>query len=270
MEEDDNFEEYLERALTVNRRSVFYIDEDLQGISRELFDHLGQVEDLSDEAIVQSVARTLHDRDGVTRRIDALSLEVNSKDPTQDDTPSVTFKHSICISASGDVIHLDDPDPSLVVTDLLDELIDNAVEVSFSRTPVELYFYHPLAGREDVRQMTDTFTHTRTSLTDHAVRLKAAMKIILVMSAKQIVVSYRRILVEQAERLEAGEEAEAVALETCQRCLEVTERVAELAVMYLKSATQSVFDSSVHDVKIILGTLSDSPDKREIEAVTKL
>jgi len=266
MEEEDNIEDYLERALTVNRRSVFYIDENLQEISKELFENLGQAEDLSDENIVQSVARTLHDRDGRTRRIDALSLEVSSKDPSS--APAVTFKHSICISASGDVIHLDDPDPRLVIAELVNELIDHAVEVSVSRGP--MYFFHPLAGREDVRQMTDTFMEARASLTDHASRLKAAMKIILVMSAKQIVVSYRRILMEQAERLEAGEEADTVAMETCQRCLEVTERVAEMAVIYLKRATQSVFDSSVHDVKITLGKLSDNPENKEIQAISRL
>ena len=151
---------------------------------------------------------------------------------------------------------------------LVDELIDHAVEVSVSRGP--MYFFHPLAGREDVRQMTDTFMEARASLTDHAVRLKAAMKIILVMSAKQIVVSYRRILMEQAERLEAGEEADTVALETCQRCLEVTERVAEMAVIYLKRATQNVFDSSVHDVKITLGKLSDDLENKEIQAISRL
>ena len=43
MDEEDNIEDYLERALTVNRRSVFYIDENLQDISKELFENLGTI-----------------------------------------------------------------------------------------------------------------------------------------------------------------------------------------------------------------------------------
>ena len=274
-EEEENLQDYLERALTVSRRSVFYLDENLQELSAELFENLSELEELSDENIVQSVAKTLHARDGAARRIDALSLEVSPKQEEEGGQGGgferrVTFRQTVHISHAGNIVsRVEDVAAEILVGGILDEVISAAVEASRT-SPGPLYFHHPLAGREDVARMEDTFARTQGALTSQAARLKLAMKMILVSAAQQIVVSYRRILVEQAERLEAGEEAEAVALETCQRCLEVTERVAELAVMYLKSATQSVFDSSVHDVKIILGTLSDSPDKREIEAVTKL
>ena len=61
-EEEENLQDYLERALTVSRRSVFYLDENLQELSAELFENLSELEELSDENIVQSVAKTLHAR----------------------------------------------------------------------------------------------------------------------------------------------------------------------------------------------------------------
>ena len=39
---------------------------------------------------------------------------------------------------------------------------------------------------------------------------------------------------------------------TCQRCLAVTEQVADIAVMYLKNATENVIDTSVNDVEVIM------------------
>ena len=92
------------------------------------------------------------------------------------------------------------------------------------------------------------------------------MKIILVQSAKQIVVSYRRILIEQAERLGQGEDSKEVAMDTISRIMDVTERVAELAVIYLKNATRDVIDTSVNDVKIVLGKMAEN---REIETVAE-
>ena len=56
-------------------------------------------------------------------------------------------------------------------------------------------------------------------------------------------------------------------METCRRLLDVTETVSEMAVTYLKNATRGIVDSSVNDVKIILGKMTES---REIEEVTRL
>ena len=55
--EDENLEEYLEKALSVNRRSLFFIDESIQ--SEELFKNLSQIDEVSDENVVQAVAKTL-------------------------------------------------------------------------------------------------------------------------------------------------------------------------------------------------------------------
>ena len=272
-EEEENLQDYLERALTVSRRSVFYLDENLQELSAELFENLSELEELSDENIVQSVAKTLHARDGAARRIDALSLEVS---PNQEEggpgggfERRVTFRQTVHISHAGNIVsRVEDVAADVIVRDILDEVISAAVEASRA-SPGPLYFHHPLAGREDVARMEDTFARTHGALTSQAARLKLAMKMILVSAAQQIVVSYRRILTEQAARLGAGEDAEVVSTETCRRCLEVTEQVAELAVVYLKNATRDVFDTSVNDVKIILGKMSEDSDN-EIEAITKL
>ena len=273
-EEEENLQDYLERALTVSRRSVFYLDENLQELSAELFENLSELEELSDENIVQSVARTLHARDGAARRIDALSLEVSPKQEEEGGQGGgferrVTFRQTVHISHAGNIVsRVEDVAAEILVGGILDEVISAAVEASRA-SPGPLYFHHPLAGREDVARMEDTFARTQGALTSQAARLKLAMKMILVSAAQQIVVSYRRILTEQAARLGAGEDAEAVSTETCRRCLEVTEQVAELAVVYLKNATRDVFDTSVNDVKIILGKMSEDSDN-EIEAITKL
>ena len=272
-EEEENLQDYLERALTVSRRSVFYLDENLQELSAELFENLSELEELSDENIVQSVAKPLHARDGAARRIDALSLEVSPKQEEGGQGGGferrVTFRQTVHISHAGNIVsRVEDVAADVLVGDVLDEVISAAVEASRA-SPGPLYFHHPLAGREDVARMEDTLARTHGALTSQAARLKLAMKMILVSAAQQIVVSYRRILTEQAARLGAGEDAEAVSTETCRRCLEVTEQVAELAVVYLKNATRDVFDTSVNDVKIILGKMSEDSDN-EIEAITKL
>ena len=272
-EEEENLQDYLERALTVSRRSVFYLDENLQELSAELFENLSELEELSDENIVQSVAKTLHARDGAARRIDALSLEVSPKQEEEGGQGGferrVTFRQTVHISHAGNIVsRVEDVAADVLVGDILDEVISAAVEASRTSSG-PLYFHHPLAGREDVARMEDTFARTHGALTSQAARLKLAMKMILVSAAQQIVVSYRRILTEQAARLGAGEDAEVVSTETCRRCLEVTEQVAELAVVYLKNATRDVFDTSVNDVKIILGKMSEDSDN-EIEAITKL
>jgi len=271
--DEENLEDYLERALTVSRRSVFFIDDSLQEFSEELINNISKVDNYNDETLVRSVAETLHGRDGGSRRIDALSMEVTPKDQSQSSKNAVTFRHSIFISAEGDIVNVDDPDANVknivIVKEIIDEVLDIAIDISTNRGAMELYFYHPLANKDDIEKMTDTFAQTRSSLTDQASRLKTAMKIILVMAAKQIVVSYRRILTEQAERLASGEDTDQVTMETCQRCLDVTERVAELAVIYLKAATRDVIDTSVNDVRIILGRMNDS-ENSEIEELTKL
>ena len=269
-EDVENVEDYLERTLHQQRRSVFLLDTELQEFGEELITNLGKAENFSDENLLQCVAETLRSKDGHnSRRIDALSVEITpaarTNNPKQD--LAFRFRHSICITGDGQVVTLDDTlEPLDIVCDILDEIVENAVD-SAKETKVQLYFFHPLAGREDVDMMTDTFSQTSSSLTDHAARLKAAMKIILVMSAKQIVVSYRRILTEQAQRLSSGQPEHEVGLETCRRLLDVTEAVSELAVTYLKNATRDIVDSSVNDVKIILGKMNES---REIEEVTRL
>ena len=278
MAEEEDLEDYLERALSVNRRSVFFIDSNLQEFSEELFKNISNLDEISDENIVETVAKTLSDKDGATKKIEALSLEVTPKPDQETSDYAVTFKQTIKITDTGELINITEPDPELIVNDVIDEILDCVITASEKKGDMELYFYHPLANREDIEKMTETFSQTQTTLTDQAVRLKTAMKIILVMAAKQIVVSYRRILTEESERRKDGADPEEVTRATCERCLAVTEHVADMAVMYLKNATENVIDTSVNDVKVIMGRMRDEVqgeiecdrNDNEIEEITKL
>ena len=269
-DEVEDVEDYLERSLRVQRRSVFLLDPELQEFGQELITNLGQATNFSDENLLESVAKTFKSKDGNnSRRIDALSVEItpSARSNNPDHELAFRFRHSICITGEGEVVTMEDTlQPLNIVCDILDQVIETAV-ASANETKVELYFFHPLAGGEDVRRMEKTFTQTASSLSDHATRLRTAMKIILVMSAQQIVVSYRRILIDQAQRLADGEPEEQVAMETCKRLLDVTETVSEMAVTYLKNATRDIVDSSVNDVKIILGKMNEN---EQIEEVTRL
>eukprot|EP00092_Neocalanus_flemingeri_P027302 GFUD01029613.1.p1 GENE.GFUD01029613.1~~GFUD01029613.1.p1 ORF type:complete len:275 (-),score=78.98 GFUD01029613.1:316-1140(-) len=250
-----------------SRRSIVFVDDQIQEFGEDLLENLSKVDSFSDENILRSVAKTLKDN-GENRRIDALSLEIgpsNKNDPKSE--RAYTYRHSVCITGDGDFLSLDHVDATEVVSDILDDVIDNVVEHKVDAQAIDLFFYHPLAGKSDIDQMTQKFSSTRSTLTDHTLRLKAAMRIILVQSAKQIVVSYRKILLEQAERLRVGEDSKEVAMDTMGRILDVTERVSELAVTYLKNATRDVIDTSVNDVKIVLGRMTEN---REIEPIAEI
>lgn len=248
-----------------SRRSVVFLDDQIQEFGEDLIKNLSKVDSFSDENILKSVARTLQDN-GQNRRIDALSLEIgsaNKSDPKSE--LAFTYRHSVCITGDGHFLELDEDDPHEVVHEILEEIIDNVIKKAKSKA-LDVYFYHPLAGKDDIVQITEKFSLTRTSLVDHTLRLKAAMRIILVESAKQIVVSYRRILLEQAERLAQGEDGSKVATDTIAKIMDITERVAELAVTYLKNATRDVIDTSVNDVKIVLGRMNEN---KEIEPLAE-
>jgi len=269
MDDDvEDVEDYLERSLRVQRRSVFLLDPELQEFGEELITNLGHATNFSDENLLESVAKTLKSKDGNnSRRIDALSVEITPSAKIDNPDLAFRFRHSICITGDGEVVTIEDTlQPLNIVCDILDGVIDAAVS-SANDTKAKVYFFHPLAGCDDVRRMENTFSSTASSLSDHATRLRTAMKIILAMSAQQMVVSYRRILVGQAQRLADGEPEEEVAMETCKRLLDVTETVSEMAVTYLKNATRDIVDSSVNDVKIILGKINENEN---IEEVTRL
>jgi len=250
-----------------SRRSVVFVDDEIQEFSADLLENLSKVDGFSDENILRSVAKTLHDGGKQSRRIDALSLEIgpsNSADLTSE--PGVTYRHSVCFTEDGLFLDHDENNSYDIVNDILEEIIDNVI-TSAKLKALDIYFFHPLAGKDDISRMTETFSLTRSSMVDHTLRLKAAMRIILVESARQIVVCYRRILLEQAERLRVGEDSRQVAMDTITRLMSVTEDVAELAVIYLKNATRDVIDTTVHDVKIVLGRMTE---KKEVEPVAQI
>lgn len=243
-----------------------FVDDQIQEFSEDLLENLSKVDGFTDENILKSVAKTLHDGGKQSSRIDALSLEIgpsNTADPNSE--LGVTYRHSVCITGDGIILDIDEKSHE-VVTAILDEIIEKAVATAKLKA-LDVYFYHPLAGKDDISKMTETFSLTRSSLVDHTLRLKAAMRIILVESARQIVVCYRRILLEQAHRLSLGEDSRSVALDTISRIMSVTEEVAELAVTYLKNATRDVIDTTVHDVKIVLGRMTEN---KEVDPVIQI
>merc|ERR1712192_30172 len=131
--------------------------------------------------------------------------------------------------------------------EVIEEVVERQAEVT-SYT----HFYHPLANSEDITRMTSVLQSTKSSLTDGAERLQEAYRIILVQAGRQIAVSYRNILLRQTARLQLGEED--VGEETVGELLDVTRRIAELTVEFLKAATRDVVDSNVERVKHILAT----------------
>lgn len=247
-------------------RSLVIVDEALFG--QRLLEQLSQVENFSDENILRSVARTCEG--DIPNVIEALSLEVGPYSSDLNETSNVTWRRSFCVTDLTKACLEDSRDGVDIVEDVLDEVITCAVNKSVESNAVTTYthFYHPLAGKEDVEKMTNCLDSTLTGLYDQRRKLEESYRVILVQAAKQIVVSYRRILLEQVARLRTGEEdAEMVAKETEDALLDVTMRVAELTVDFLKAATRSVVDSSMAEVKFILGRMSED---REIEFVSEL
>jgi len=145
-------------------------------------------------------------------------------------------------------------DPTSLVSDIL---YDKVVDTANDKKSVARYFCHPLAGKDDIQSMTNSLSGTRDTLVDNSARLEAAMKIILVQTARQLVSSYRRIIVEQARKLQEVEEdiRRQVSSETIRRLIDVTDTVTELAVEYLKNASRHVVDSSVDSVKSVVGSV---------------
>ena len=154
MDEDvENVEDYLERTLHLQRRSVFLLDTELEEFGEDLITNLSKAEKFSDESLLQSVAETLKSKDGNnSRRIDALSVEITpaARTSRSEQNLAFRFRHSICITGDGQVITVDDTlEPLDIVCDILDDIIDHVVQ-SAKETKVQLYFFHHLPGEEGV------------------------------------------------------------------------------------------------------------------------
>jgi hypothetical protein len=275
----------IDQLGSAHRRSVVILEDSLLG--DDLLENLSKIQAYSDENILRSVAQTCAGRGRSDLHIEALSLEVTRSSGSGRNNErdlQVTYRHSLCLPQEMDLSDLEfvndssgrhneksltsdlsnQENSSQIASDILDEVISAVVDHSSDSRTVASYFYHPLAGKKDIDAMTGVLSLTRNGLTDSAMRLKEAMRIILVQSARQLVVSYRRILQEQVLLLQEVSEEEAVLVtrETVRRLIEVTGRVTDLTLDYLKNATRHVVDSAHENIKCYLGLLSN--DEEEI------
>ena len=234
--------------MSAHRRSLLLVEEALVG--PRLLKDLATVDSQSDANLLRTVVNAI-EPEKLPDVLEALSLEVGAG-------RELTWRRSVCITDLIDACIEDcREEAKQVVEEILEEVIGGVVERQVEVAAVTSYthFYHPLANSEDITRMTDVLHSTRSSLTDGAERLQEAYRIILVQAGRQIAVSYRNILLRQTAKLQGlGEESNAVAAETVGELLDVTRRVAELTVEFLKAATGDVVDSNVERVKHILAT----------------
>ena len=235
--------------MSAHRRSLLLVEEALVG--PRLLNDLANVDSQSDANLLRTVVNAI-EPDKLPDVLEALSLEVGAG-------RELTWRRSVCITDLIDACIEDCREEAKnVVEEILDEVIDEVVErqeVELTTVTSYTHFYHPLANSEDITRMTDVLHSTKLSLTDGAERLQEAYRIILVQAGRQIAVSYRNILLRQTAKLQGlGEESNDVAAETVGELLDVTRRVAELTVEFLKAATRDVVDSNVERVKHILAT----------------
>lgn len=230
--------------MSAHRRSLLLVEEALVG--PRLLKDLATADSRSDANLLRTVVNAI-EPDKLPDVLEALSLEIGAG-------RELTWRRSVCITDLIDACIEDcREEGKQVVDEILEELIENVVERQVEVAAVTSYthFYHPLANSEDITRMTNVLHTTKSSLTDGAERLQEAYRIILVQAGRQIAVSYRNILLRQTARLQLGED---VAEETVGELLDVTRRVAELTVEFLKAATRDVVDSKVESVKHILAT----------------
>ena len=243
-----NTDKNIFQTMSAHRRSLLLVEEALVG--PRLLKDLATVDSQSDANLLRTVVNAI-EPEKLPDVLEALSLEVGAG-------RELTWRRSVCITDLIDACIEDcREEAKQVVEEILEEVIGGVVERQVEVAAVTSYthFYHPLANSEDITRMTDVLHSTKSSLTDGAERLQEAYRIILVQAGRQIAVSYRNILLRQTAKLQGlGEESNAVAAETVGELLDVTRRVAELTVEFLKAATRDVVDSNVERVKHILAT----------------
>ena len=243
-----NTDKNLFQTMSAHRRSLLLVEEALVG--PRLLKDLATVDSQSDANLLRTVVNAI-EPEKLPDVLEALSLEVGAG-------RELTWRRSVCITDLIDACIEDcREEAKQVVEEILEEVIGGVVERQVEVAAVTSYthFYHPLANSEDITRMTDVLHSTKSSLTDGAERLQEAYRIILVQAGRQIAVSYRNILLRQTAKLQGlGEESNDVAAETVGELLDVTRRVAELTVEFLKAATRDVVDSNVERVKHILAT----------------
>ena len=243
-----NTDQNIFQTMSAHRRSLLLVEEALVG--PRLLKDLATVDSQSDANLLRTVVNAI-EPEKLPDVLEALSLEVGAG-------RELTWRRSVCITDLIDACIEDcREEAKQVVEEILEEVIGGVVERQVEVAAVTSYthFYHPLANSEDITRMTDVLHSTKSSLTDGAERLQEAYRIILVQAGRQIAVSYRNILLRQTAKLQGlGEESNDVAAETVGELLDVTRRVAELTVEFLKAATRDVVDSNVERVKHILAT----------------
>jgi len=285
-------------TLWMKRRSVVILNDD--EVRNELVENLGKVEAYSDVNLLKAVKQTCEKLGRKNLHIEALSLEV-STDRTkkfESNDLAVTFRHSVCLPQSfsrtelSGLVELSQPSGSgsLQSVSFLDgdtkegeensedvqsipyidddEIAERNVEskVEGHNSAAVTHFYHPLAGKKDITAMTGILEESQSSLCDGAHCLRRAMKIILIQSARQLVLSYRNILIEEVEMLQLAteeEERRRISQETVTRLVDVSIKISDLAVEYLKNASNFVVEHSVAQIEFSIENSGINDNRNE-------
>jgi len=138
------------------------------------------------------------------------------------------------------------------------------INIDLSRARIEPQLVLP----EALPGVTRIVLESRLILRQASDKLSLAIKIILVQAARQLRLSYRRIVLEQQSL--AGEDGwtEDLAAVTGTRLMDVTDRTVRMAVEFIKNASRDVVESAVDSIKESAATVNDggmSGEAPEIE-----
>lgn len=138
------------------------------------------------------------------------------------------------------------------------------INIDLSRARIEPQLVLP----EALPGVTRIVLESRLILRQASDKLSLAIKIILVQAARQLRLSYRRIVLEQQSL--AGEDGwtEDLAAVTGTRLMDVTDRTVRMAVEFIKNASRDVVESAVDSIQESAATVNDggmSGEAPEIE-----
>lgn len=127
------------------------------------------------------------------------------------------------------------------------------INIDLSRARIEPQLVVP----EALPGVTRIVLESRLILRQASAKLSLAIKIILVQAARQLRLSYSRIVMEQ--QAVAGESgwSEELAAMTGTRLMDVTDRTVRMAVEFIKNASRDVVETAVDSIKDSVASIND-------------